>query len=106
MKSKTPQKVVKSPLNTKGNVSYSKEFPAGTSFDYFKGEYTSLIESEFTKEKAAEVVNDAGTWKDLKQWFDSPVKYSFSVSVSYTGQGTIEYYRPQSLQLETPDSTL
>ena len=98
--------VVESPLNTKRTVSYTKRFSSFTSFVDFKRAYTLLIQSEFTKEKAANVVNDPRTWKVIKPWFDPPVKYSFLVSISYTGSGTIKYYRPRKLQLMDDSSYL
>lgn len=88
--------VTESPLNTRSKVTYTKSFPVGTtSFTMFKKAYTELIEAEFTREKAAEVVKNPKTWKDMEGWFNSQVKYSFTINVSYTGSGTIKYYRPQ-----------
>lgn len=87
--------VTESPVNTRNKVSYSKSFPANTSFTVFKKEYITFIEAEFTKEETNEVVNNLKTWKGLEEWFNSQVKYSFMISVSYTGLGTIEYYRPE-----------
>ena len=88
------KRVTESSINTRSKVSFSKSFPAGTSFAVFKRVYTTLIEAEFTKEKAAEVVNNPKTWKGLKDWFNSQVKYSFTINVSYSGSGAIKYYRP------------
>lgn len=86
--------VTESPINTGNNVSYSKNLPSGTNFPIFKREYTKIIEAEFTKEKAAKVVNDPKTWKSLKEWFSSRANYAFSIDVSYSGSGTIKYNRP------------
>jgi len=92
------RKVVESPLNTKMKGSYTQRFSETTSFAYFKEKYTSLLESEYTKEKSDSVINNPATWHDIKTLIDSDVKYSFLVSVSYTALGTIKYNRPQKLQ--------
>ena len=87
--------VTESPINTRNSVSYAKKFPAGMTFAAFKNEYSVLIKSELTKEKARALINAPGTWNSLKGWFSTSVNYSFTITVTYTGSGTIEYFRPR-----------
>ena len=87
--------VMESPINTRNSVSYAKNFQAGTTFAAFKNEYSALIKSELTKEKATALINAPGTWNSLKGWFSNSVNYSFTITVTYTASGTIEYLRPR-----------